>query len=77
LKSANLIAADEVNVNFGAAGAPVQVKVPSVSGVPPSVQDVAKALNLNSSFASSYVAQAASKVTMTGIQFGAVYLVTR
>jgi flagellar hook-basal body protein len=72
LKSANLIAADEVNVNFGAAGAPVQVKVPTVSSVPPTVQDVAKALNLNSTFASSYVAQAASKVTMVGIQFGTV-----
>ena len=69
LKSANLISADEVSVTFGPEGAPVEVKVPSVDGVPPTAQDVAKALNLNASFASSYVAQAASKVTLQGVEF--------
>jgi flagellar hook-basal body protein len=71
MKASGLTSADEVSVTFGPAGAPVEVKVPSVDGVPPTSQDVAKALNLNASFASTYVAQAASKVTMTGIQFGA------
>jgi flagellar hook-basal body protein len=69
LKSTALTSADEVSVTFGPAGAPVEVIVPSVEGVPPSTQDVAKALNLNASFASSYVAQAASKVTLAGVDF--------
>lgn len=71
LKSTGLTSADEVSVTFGPEGAPVEVIVPSVDGVPPTTQDVAKALNLNASFASSYVAQAASKVTLAGIDFGA------
>jgi flagellar hook-basal body protein len=69
LKSTGLTSADEVSVTFGPAGAPVEVIVPSVEGVPPTTQDVAKALNLNASFASSYVAQAASKVTLAGVDF--------
>ena len=69
LKSTGLTSADEVSVTFGPEGAPVEVIVPSVDGVPPTTQDVAKALNLNASFASSYVAQAASKVTLAGIDF--------
>ncbi|HQR87044.1 MAG: hypothetical protein B7Y59_09330 [Burkholderiales bacterium 35-55-47] len=70
LKYSGLTSADEVSVTFGPAGAPVEVKVPSIDGVPPTAQDVANALNINASFASSYVAQAASKVTMEGIEFG-------
>lgn len=70
LKSTGLTSADEVSVTFGPEGAPVEVVVPSVDGVPPTTQDVAKALNLNASFASSYVAQAASKVTVIGASFG-------
>ena len=69
LKSTGLTSADEVSVTFGPEGAPVEVIVPSVDGVPPTTQDVAKALNLNASFASSYVAQAASKVTLAGVDF--------
>jgi flagellar hook-basal body protein len=69
MRSAGLTSADEVSVTFGPAGAPVEVKVPANAGVPPSSQDVAKALNLNASFASSYVAQAASKMSMQGVAF--------
>ena len=69
LKSTSLTSADEVSVTFGPAGAPVEVIVPSIDSVPPTTQDVAKALNLNASFASSYVAQAASKVTLAGVSF--------
>ncbi|PQA84654.1 hypothetical protein C5F52_01170 [Limnohabitans sp. TS-CS-82] len=68
LESVGLKSADEVSVKFSKDAEPV--KVPTVDGLPPSALDVAKALNLNASFASSYVAQAASKVTMEGITFG-------
>lgn len=68
LKASGLTSTDEVSVDFSADAEPVVV--PSVDGVPPSVQDVAKALNLNASFASSYVAQAASKMTLVDVSFG-------
>jgi flagellar hook protein FlgE len=76
MKSAALTAADEVSVTFGPTGAPVEVKVPSTAGVPPTSQDVAKALNLNASFAAAYVAQASSKMNIVGAAFASTAATT-
>jgi flagellar hook-basal body protein len=76
MKSTALTAADEVSVTFGPTGAPVEVKVPSTAGVPPTSQDVAKALNLNASFAAAYVAQASSKMNIIGAAFASTAATT-
>jgi flagellar hook-basal body protein len=65
LRTTGLTATDAISVTFGPAGARVPVTVPAVNGQAPSALDVAKALNSNASFASSYVAQAATKVNIS------------
>jgi flagellar hook-basal body protein len=66
LRTDNLTTSDEVNVTFGPAAAPVKVSVPSVNNAAPTPLDVANALNSNATFASSYVAQAATEATLVG-----------
>jgi flagellar hook-basal body protein len=75
LRTTGLTATDAVTVTFGPAGARVPVTVPAVNGQAPGALDVAKALNNNASFASSYVAQAATKATI-GTASGLFYPAT-
>ena len=62
---------DPVSVTFGPMNAPVTVTVPALGGIAPSPEDVASALNLNASFAASYVAQSASTASLPAAQFSA------
>jgi flagellar hook-basal body protein len=60
------------SVEFGPDAARVTVDIPATGSTPPTPEDVASALNLNASFASTYVAQAAKpSVTLQGMSFGA------
>jgi flagellar hook-basal body protein len=60
------------SVEFGPDAARVTVNIPATGSTPPTPEDVASALNLNASFASTYVAQAAKpSVTLEGVNFGA------
>jgi flagellar hook protein FlgE len=55
------------SVEFGPDAARVTVDIPATGSTPPTPEEVASALNLNASFASSYVAQAAKpSVTLAG-----------
>jgi flagellar hook-basal body protein len=70
LPTSAITSTDEVMVTVGPSTA--QVKVPvtsSTAGSPPNAVDVAAALNNNSTFASSYVAQAYSSVTLKTVTF--------
>jgi flagellar hook-basal body protein len=61
------------SVEFGPDAARVTVTVPSTGSTPPTPEEVVAALNVNASFASTYVAQAAKPgVEIEGINFGAV-----
>jgi len=70
LPTSAITSTDEVLITVGPSTA--QVKVPvtsSTAGSPPNAVDVAAALNNNSTFASSYVAQAYSSVTLQTVTF--------
>ncbi len=59
------------SVEFGPEAARVTVDIPATGSTPPTPEDVADALNLNASFASTYVAQASKPgVTIEGVSFG-------
>ena len=60
---------DQVNVTFQHAGVTTSVNVPSVNGSVPSAVDMAAALNSNANFASSFVAQAPTTATYTGLKY--------
>jgi len=60
---------DPVSITFGPTNAPVTVTVPAVGGIAPTPEDVATALNLNASFATSYVAQSASTASLPDAEF--------
>jgi flagellar hook-basal body protein len=60
------------SIEFGPDAARVTVNIPSTGSTPPTPEEVASTLNLNASFASTYVAQAAKpSVSMQGVNFGA------
>ena len=60
------------SVEFGPDTARVTVNIPSTGSTPPTPEEVASTLNLNASFASTYVAQAAKPaVAFESMSFGA------
>jgi flagellar hook-basal body protein len=70
LPTSAITSTDEVLITVGPSTAQVKVPVTSATaGSPPNAVDVASALNNNSTFASSYVAQAYSSVTLQTVTF--------
>jgi len=64
-------------ITFGPEGARVTVKVDPVGSTPPTIDQVVTQLNNNSSFASSYVAQATNtRGKISGINFGTAPVTT-
>jgi len=69
IKTSGVTAADQVSIAFNHAGVATTVTVPAVDGTVPSAVEMAAALNSNANFASSFVAQAPTTSTFTGLNY--------
>jgi flagellar hook protein FlgE len=70
--TSGVLASDQVNISFDHAGVLTSVNVPTTDGAAPTAVEMAQALNSNANFAASFVAQAPTTQSFTGLKFSTV-----